>query len=101
MQIDLPAGSHVRGEADLGAVRCTGRLGDVHFKTGLGEIRLDQAGQAELKTGGGDIIVDHVADQPSSARVPALCRREASAAAPWSRTATATPGSARSSASYG
>src|SRR5665648_1155141 len=62
LQIDLPAGSHLRGEADLGAVRCTGRLGEVHLKTGLGEIRLDQAGQVELKTGGGDIIVDQVAD---------------------------------------
>ena len=62
LQINLPAGSHMRGEADLGAVRCTGRLGELHFKTGLGEIRLDQAGQVELKTGGGDIIVDQVAD---------------------------------------
>jgi hypothetical protein len=62
LQIDLPAGSHVSGEADLGAVHCTGRLGEVHFKTGLGEIRLDQAGQVELKTGAGDIIVDRVAD---------------------------------------
>jgi DUF4097 and DUF4098 domain-containing protein YvlB len=52
----------VSGEADLGAVRCAGRLGEVRFKTGLGEIRLHQAGQVELKTGGGDIIVDHVAD---------------------------------------
>lgn len=61
VQIDLPAGSHVRGDMDLGAVRCTGRLGESHFKTGLGDIRLDQADQVELKTGGGDIIVDQVA----------------------------------------
>jgi DUF4097 and DUF4098 domain-containing protein YvlB len=63
VQIELPTGSHVRAEADLGAVRCTGRLGDVHIKTALGEIRVDQAGQAELRTGAGDIIVDRVADQ--------------------------------------
>ena len=62
LQIDLPAGSYLRGEADLGAVRCTGRLGEVHLKTGLGDIRLDQAGQVELKTGAGDIVVDQVAD---------------------------------------
>ena len=44
------------------AVRCTGRLGECLFKTGLGEIRLDQAGLAQLSTGGGDIIVDQVTD---------------------------------------
>jgi DUF4097 and DUF4098 domain-containing protein YvlB len=61
VQINLPAGSHMRGESDLGAVRSMGRLGELHFKTGLGEIRLEQADQVELKTGGGDIIVDQVA----------------------------------------
>jgi hypothetical protein len=61
VRIELPAGSHVRGETDLGAVRCTGRLGDVHFKTGLGEIRLEQAGEVEVRSGAGDIIVDQAA----------------------------------------
>ena len=60
VQIELPVGSHVRAEASLAALRCSGRLGDVHFKTGLGEIRLDQANQVELRTGGGDIIVGQV-----------------------------------------
>jgi Putative adhesin len=62
VQIDLPAGSNVQGEAGLAAFRCTGRLGECRFKTGLGEIRLDEAGLAQLSTGGGDIIVDQVAD---------------------------------------
>jgi len=62
VQIDLPAGSHVQGEAGMAAFRCTGRLGECRFKTGLGEIRLDQAGLARLTTGGGDIIVDQVTD---------------------------------------
>ena len=51
----------MRGEADLGAVRCTGRLGESTSRR-AGEIRLDQAGPVELKTGAGDIIVDQVAD---------------------------------------
>jgi len=62
VKIDLPAGSHVGVEADMAAVRCTGRLGECRLKTGLGEIRLDEAGRAELRTGGGDIIVDRVTD---------------------------------------
>ena len=62
VQIDLPVGSHVRGEASMAAVRCTGRLGECLFRTGLGEIRLDQAALAQLSTGGGDIIVDQVTD---------------------------------------
>jgi DUF4097 and DUF4098 domain-containing protein YvlB len=62
VQIDLPAGSQVRVEASLAAVRCTGFLGECRFKTGLGEIRLDQAGVALLSSGGGDIVVDRIAD---------------------------------------
>jgi DUF4097 and DUF4098 domain-containing protein YvlB len=58
VQIELPAGSHVRGEAAIAAFRCTGRLGECRFKTGIGEIRLEQAGPAQLKTGMGDITVD-------------------------------------------
>jgi len=58
VQIDLPAGSQVRGEAGIAAFRCTGRLGECRFKTGIGEIQLDQTGPAQLKTGVGDITVD-------------------------------------------
>jgi DUF4097 and DUF4098 domain-containing protein YvlB len=62
VQIGLPTGSHVRAEAGLAAVHCTGRLGECHFKTGMGEIQLDEAGPVQLKTGFGDITVDRVAD---------------------------------------
>lgn len=58
VQIELPAGSHVRGEAAVAALRCTGSLGECRFKTGVGEIQLEQAGPVELKTGGGDISVN-------------------------------------------
>jgi DUF4097 and DUF4098 domain-containing protein YvlB len=62
VQIALPEGSHVRGEAGLAALQCAGRLGDCRLKTGIGEIRLDQASLAQLSTGGGDITVDRVLD---------------------------------------
>lgn len=62
VHIELPAGSDVRAEAGIAAVLCTGRLGECHFKTGIGGIRLQEASAAQLDTGGGDIIVDRVVD---------------------------------------
>jgi hypothetical protein len=58
VQVDLPTGSHLRGDAGVAALRCRGRLGECRYKTGAGDIQLDQAGPVQLKTGGGDITVD-------------------------------------------
>jgi hypothetical protein len=58
VRIGLPAGSELRGEAGVAGLRCTGPLGECRFKTGIGEIRVEQAGPAQLRTGGGDITVD-------------------------------------------
>jgi DUF4097 and DUF4098 domain-containing protein YvlB len=58
VQVELPAGSHVRGDAGVAALRCQGRLGECRYKTGVGDIQLDQAGSVQLKTGGGDLTVD-------------------------------------------
>lgn len=55
VEISLPTGSQLRGEAGVATLHCTGRLGDCRFKTGVGAIRLDQAGAVVLTTGGGDI----------------------------------------------
>jgi DUF4097 and DUF4098 domain-containing protein YvlB len=57
--IELPAGSHVHGIAAMGDVRSDGRLGDCRIKTGLGRIRLDQVDTLSLRSGAGDISVDH------------------------------------------
>jgi DUF4097 and DUF4098 domain-containing protein YvlB len=57
--IELPAGSHVHGIVAMGDVRCDGRLGDCRIKTGLGRIRLDQVDTLNLRSGAGDISVDH------------------------------------------
>ena len=58
VRIELPAGSEVRGEAGVAAVRTSGRLGDCRFKTGVGEIRIEAADAAVLTTGYGDITVE-------------------------------------------
>ena len=57
--IELPAGSRVHGTAQLGGVDCDGPLGDCRIKTGLGPIRLDRGAALSLKSGIGDITVEH------------------------------------------
>jgi DUF4097 and DUF4098 domain-containing protein YvlB len=62
VELAVPAGSHVRGEAGIASLRCTGRLGECRFKIGLGELRVDEAGAVELDTGAGDISVERAMD---------------------------------------
>jgi DUF4097 and DUF4098 domain-containing protein YvlB len=58
VEIELPAGSRVQAEAGVAAFRCQGPLGDSRFKTGVGDIRLEQVGGLQARSGGGDITVD-------------------------------------------
>lgn len=39
-------------------MRCTGRVGECRFKTGVGEIRVEQGGSVQLTAGAGDITVE-------------------------------------------
>src|SRR4029077_173201 len=55
VRIELPSGSAVRGVAGVGALRCTGRIGACHYRTGVGEVVLEQTGALELKAGAGDV----------------------------------------------
>src|SRR4051794_30832052 len=57
--IALPSGSRVQGSADAADVYGEGRLGECRIKTGLGDIRLEQAATLTLKTGKGDVVVEH------------------------------------------
>jgi DUF4097 and DUF4098 domain-containing protein YvlB len=57
--IELPAGSSVRGTGQLTDFRSDGALGECRIKTGVGQIRLDRADASTLKTGIGDISVEH------------------------------------------
>src|SRR5438874_4776577 len=59
VQIELPAGSQVRGEAGVATLHCAGRLGECRFKTGVGDIQVAETGPVQLKTGAGDITVEH------------------------------------------
>ena len=58
LSIELPAGSTVQGETGMGELRCDGRLGECQFKSGFGDLRLQQVGSANLNTGSGTITVE-------------------------------------------
>jgi Toastrack DUF4097 len=58
VEIALPAGSRLEGEAGVAALSSTGRLGELRYKTGFGAIRLDQTGPVHVRTGAGDISVE-------------------------------------------
>jgi DUF4097 and DUF4098 domain-containing protein YvlB len=60
--VELPAGSRLRGESGMAALRAQGRLGECHYKTGLGDIQLDQAGPVRLRTGIGEVAVGRAGD---------------------------------------
>jgi Putative adhesin len=61
VEIALPTGSHLRGDAAVAALRATGRLGECRYKISAGNIHLTQTGPVQLKTSVGDITVDHIA----------------------------------------
>jgi hypothetical protein len=63
VEIGLPAGSQVGGMAGVAALRCSGRIGECRYRTGVGDIRLDQAGPVQLKIGVGDINVERAVGQ--------------------------------------
>ncbi|MGI9093793.1 MAG: DUF4097 family beta strand repeat-containing protein [Mycobacteriales bacterium] len=57
--IELPAGSHLHGEAAVGAFRGVGHLGECRIKTSTGDIQLEDTGAVDLTTLG-EIVVDRV-----------------------------------------
>lgn len=58
--IDLPTGSRIHADSGMGDFRAEGQLGDCHFKTAMGAIRLDQTGALRAVSAFGDIAVDRV-----------------------------------------
>jgi hypothetical protein len=60
VRVQLPSGSQVVARSAMGSVRATGPLGDTQVKTGMGDIRVEQASAARLNTGMGDIEIGHV-----------------------------------------
>jgi hypothetical protein len=60
VEIDVPAGSHLRGEAAVATFHSTGRLGECRIKTAAGNVNLGDTGPLQVKTSAGDITVEHV-----------------------------------------
>jgi len=58
VEIGLPEDSRVRVEAGVATVHGRGRLGECQCNVGVGEIRLDETGPVNLKTGVGDITME-------------------------------------------
>jgi Toastrack DUF4097 len=61
VEIALPSGSRVDGDAGAAALRSTGRLGELRFRTGVGELQLDRTGPIDVRTGAGDVSVEQAA----------------------------------------
>ncbi|MGW0868747.1 DUF4097 family beta strand repeat-containing protein [Streptomyces sp. NPDC002611] len=55
VSVGLPAGSDLRGTTAMGGFFCEGGFGDVTLKTSLGDLQVDEAAGAVLKTDHGDI----------------------------------------------
>lgn len=61
VSIELPTGSHLSAEMQLGDYRCAGRLGQCRLKTSAGNIGLERTGPLRLDTSAGHITAGDVA----------------------------------------
>ena len=60
-RIQVPSGSHLHGAAGVADLRCSGVLGECRYKTGAGDIVMEQISEStELTTGSGAIAVDRI-----------------------------------------
>jgi hypothetical protein len=55
--VELPAGSTVAGETGVGTLHASGRFGDFRYKSGAGDVQVDQAAGLSIRTSAGDITV--------------------------------------------
>jgi DUF4097 and DUF4098 domain-containing protein YvlB len=58
--IELPAGSRLDVTAQSADIDCDGSFGDCQLRLGIGQIRLEEAGKLDLRSGAGDIAADRV-----------------------------------------
>jgi hypothetical protein len=61
VEIAMPAGSRFEGEAGMGTLHCEGRLDELRFKTGAGEIHAEQTGSVTVRTGAGNVNIERAA----------------------------------------
>ncbi len=59
--IELPTGSRVSAEMQVGDLRSSGRLGESRFKTSAGNLWLEQTGSLRVDTSAGHVSVDTIA----------------------------------------
>ena len=61
VSVELPTGSSVVVELQVGDVRATGRLGRCRLSTAAGDVRLDRTGPLHVSTSAGHVSADAVA----------------------------------------
>ncbi|MER7444915.1 DUF4097 family beta strand repeat-containing protein [Micromonospora avicenniae] len=61
VSIELPNGSQVSAEMQVGDYRCAGRLGQCRFKTSAGNVQLERTGPLRLSTSAGHVTAEAVA----------------------------------------
>ncbi|GAA3010916.1 DUF4097 family beta strand repeat-containing protein [Actinokineospora diospyrosa] len=59
--IELPSGSRISGEVQVGGLRGEGLLGETRFKSSTGNVRLERTGLLRLDTAAGHITVGRAA----------------------------------------
>ncbi|WP_369202012.1 DUF4097 domain-containing protein [Streptomyces sp. PU-14G] len=60
VRVELPAGSQLRGTVGFAALRCEGRLGECRFKSGMGDVELEETDGLHLEAGSSDLTVHRV-----------------------------------------
>lgn len=59
-RISVPTGSSISVETGSADVETHGRLGDADVSTGSGDIRVNESDDTRVRSGSGDIVLDHV-----------------------------------------
>ncbi|WP_320066064.1 DUF4097 family beta strand repeat-containing protein [Micromonospora sp. RTGN7] len=60
VSIELPSGSQVSAEMQVGDIRCAGRLGECRLKTSVGNFWLERTGPLRLNTSAGHVTADGI-----------------------------------------
>ena len=61
VSIELPSGSQVSAETQMGDYHGAGRLGQCRFKTSAGNVRLERTGPLQVSTSAGHVTADGIA----------------------------------------
>jgi hypothetical protein len=59
VHVELPSGSRVLGASGVVALKCNGRVAECRYKTGAGNMHVEEAGEVQLTAGAGNIDVGY------------------------------------------